>query len=68
MFKSIKVKSHDRSAMFLPELISKAMKKEYRFAEVPIKWGERNGGEAKGANPKMILKTFLEMIKLSEKI
>lgn len=68
VFNSINIASSDRSAMFLPELISKAIKKKYKFTEVPIKWGKRKGGEAKGANPTMIIKTFFEMFKLSRKI
>lgn len=68
VFKSIKIKSSDRSAMFLPELISKTQDKKFKFTEVPITWGKRKGGEAKGANPLMIFKTFKEMVILSRKL
>ncbi len=59
----ISIQSDDRSALFLPELISKALKKS-KFAEVPIHWRLRQGGQAKGANPKVILKTLVGMVGL----
>ena len=64
----ITVKSEDRSAMFLPEIISKALKKNYKFAEVPIRWYERKGGQPKGGSPMMILKTLKQMFKLWVKV
>lgn len=60
---SIKVNSEDRSAMFLPEIIYKAMHKGYKFTQVSHVWRKRQGGKAKGANPLMIFKTFWAMIR-----
>ena len=65
---SIEIKSEDRSAMFLPELIYKAMKKNYKFVEVPIHWHLRRGGKAKGAGLKTIIKTFMGMLVLWSKV
>lgn len=64
VFQSIKIESEDRSAMFLPELISKALKKKYKFAEVPIQWYKRKGGRPKGKRFFIAIKTSFAMIKL----
>ncbi len=64
VFESIEIESEDRSAMFLPELISKALKKKYKFTEVPIKWYRRKGGEPKGTRSIIALKTLIAMIEL----
>lgn len=64
VLESIQVESEDRSAMILPELISKAINKKYRFTEVGIHWGLRRGGQAKGAGIKTILRTLMGMIVL----
>ena len=61
---SIDVESPDRSAMFLPEVISKALKKKYRFIEVPIHWRLRRGGQEKGANMLVAIKSLFSIIKL----
>lgn len=60
----IDIKSDDRSALFLPEIISKATKKGYKFAEVPIYWHQRRAGEAKGTGLGVALKSGLAIIKL----
>lgn len=60
---SIRIDSDDRSAMMLPELIYKAMKKNYKFTEVPINWQLRRGGKAKGAGFVTIVKTLVGMFK-----
>lgn len=64
VFDEIEIESEDKSAMFLPELISKALRKKYKFAEVQINWHPRRGGEAKGARFSVALRTFLAMIQL----
>lgn len=64
VIQSIEVVSEDRSAMFLPEVTSKALRKKYRFVEVPLRWGHRRGGESKGANPRVIVKTLIQMLRL----
>ncbi len=64
VFQSIEISSEDRSAMFLPELISKALKKRYKFTEVPIRWYRRKGGKAKGTSVVVAIKTFFAMVKL----
>jgi glycosyltransferase involved in cell wall biosynthesis len=63
VIKSIKVESEDRSAMYLPEIIYKALNKGYKFTQVSHIWRKRQRGKAKGANPLMIAKTFLAMAK-----
>ena len=60
----IDIKADDRSALFLPEIISKATKKGYRFAEVPIYWHQRRAGEAKGTGLRVALKSGIAIIKL----
>lgn len=64
VFESFEIESPDRSAMFLPELISKAFAKKYKFAEVEIKWNRRRGGEAKGAKFSVAFRTLFAMLKL----
>lgn len=61
---SIRVSSPDRSAMFLPEFFSKATKMRYKFVEVQHSWFNRHSGKSKGANPRVILVTLREIIKL----
>lgn len=65
---SIKIESEDRSAMFLPELIYKALAKKYRFVEVPVSWYLRKGGSPKGAHPLVIINTLRAMFTLRKKI
>lgn len=64
VFQSIEIESEDRSAMFLPELISKALRRRHRFAEVPIMWYKRKGGKPKGTRSLIAIKTLFAMIKL----
>ena len=68
VFESVNIESPDDSAMFLPELISKALKRNYIFGEVQINWYKRKGGEAKGAKFTVAVKTFLAMTKLYVKL
>ncbi len=67
MIDSLTIDSSQGSAMLLPEIISKAIKRGFKFTEVPIHWYERKGGKSKGANPIVIVKTFIEMLRLSIK-
>lgn len=60
---SISIQAHPVSCMFLPELIYKSMKKKYIFGEVPIRFEKRKGGQANGANYKMVIKTLNEMFR-----
>lgn len=64
VFESIKIECEDKSAMFLPELITKALRKKYKFAEVQIKWYRRRRGEAKGAKLPVAVRTLFAMVKL----
>lgn len=64
VIESIDIVSEDKSAMFLPEFFNKAINKRYKFIQVPVHWGKRKGGESKGANPLVILKTFWGMVRL----
>lgn len=60
---SIRIDSHPFSCLFLIELIYKSLKLNYKFGQVPIKFEKRKGGIAKGSNPRMILRTLIEMFK-----
>ncbi|MEK7616887.1 MAG: glycosyltransferase family 2 protein [Patescibacteria group bacterium] len=61
---SIEIESEDRSAMFLPEVISKAMKQKYSFVEVPINWRGRKGGKAKGTSLLVAIKSLFGILRL----
>lgn len=66
ILQSIEIASDDRSAMMLPELIHKALKKKYKFSEVSISWYKRAGGKSKGVHlhPEALFKTALALLKL----
>lgn len=64
----IEVESDDRSAMFLPEVISKAIRERYKFVEIPVHWKVRRGGKEKGANMLVAVKSLLGIVKLWYKI
>jgi len=68
VIKSIDIISEDRSAMFLPEFFYKAVLKKYKFAQVPVHWHPRAGGETKGASPIVMVKTVWGMVKLRLKM
>lgn len=54
-----------RSNMALPQLIYQSSKLGYKFAQIPIIWHPRRGGEAKGRiNLFLIFSTLIEMGKL----
>jgi len=60
----IEILSDERSAMFLPEIISKATKNGAKFNEVPILLHNRRGGEAKGASINIAIRTVFSIFKL----
>lgn len=60
---SIQITSNDSSCLFLPELIFKANRNKYKFAEVPIHFYKRQYGRANGSDIKIILYTLKEMVK-----
>ena len=64
VFESFEIESQDKSAMFLPELITKALKRKYKFTEVQIGWNRRRGGEAKGAKLMVATRTLFAIFKL----
>lgn len=64
VFQDIEIESEDQSAMFLPELISKALRKKYKFTEVPFKLHQRQGGKAKGTSFKVAARTIFAITKL----
>lgn len=68
VFQLIDIESNDKSAMFLPELITKALKKNYKFNQIQINWRRRRGGQAKGAKLGVAWRTLLAMIKLRFKL
>jgi glycosyltransferase involved in cell wall biosynthesis len=61
---SINITARERSALIEPEVIYKAWKAGWKFAEVPIPYYPREGGTPKGANPIMIFATIKELIRL----
>lgn len=66
---SIKIKeANPFSCLFLLEFIYKAMTKGFSFGQVPIHFYKRKGGVQKGSNPKMIIRTLLEMFRFWYKI
>lgn len=60
---SICINSNDYSCLFLPEFVYKVAKKGFKIGQVPIHFYKRKGGKEKGTNPKMILRTIVEMFK-----
>ncbi len=60
---SLDVESTMDSAMIEPELIYKAMKKRYKFIEVPYHYYPRISGEPKGSKLRMITRTFTGMLR-----
>ena len=61
---SIEIDSDDRSAMFLYEFFYKALREKYKYIELPVVWGKRKKGKAKGRNLKTIQKTLFEMLRI----
>lgn len=64
VIESIKIESEDRGAMFLYEFFYKALRKNFKYVEVPISWRPRRAGVPKGRGLKNILKTLEGMLKL----
>src|SRR3990167_7722263 len=60
---SITIHAHPASALFLPEFFYKAIQNNYSIGQVPIHFYRRKCGKQKGANPKVIINTLVEMIK-----
>lgn len=60
---TLSINSSEGSAMIEPEIISQALKKGYKFKEVPFHYLARKAGKSKGTNLKMIVKTLIEMFK-----
>jgi len=60
---SLSVTSDESAALIEPELIYQALKKGYKFTEVPFRFTARIAGESKGAGVRMIIRTFFEMLK-----
>lgn len=61
---SIEITSSARSAMIEPEVVYRAWKQGYRFAQVGIPYYPRTHGKANGGNPLMIFVTLKEMLRL----
>lgn len=61
---SINITAIPRSALIEPEVVYKAWKKGFRFAQVAIPYYSRKNGKAKGGNPLMILVTIRELFRL----
>jgi hypothetical protein len=54
--------------MVSSELLAKAHKEGFRFAEVGVTHYPRTAGKQTGANLKVILRAFKELFKLYEKL
>jgi glycosyltransferase involved in cell wall biosynthesis len=61
---SINVTAHTRSALIEPEVVYKASRAGFRFAQVPIPYYPRTSGKPKGTNILMILMTLKELLRL----
>lgn len=61
---TIDITAVPRSALIEPEVIYKAWKYGYKFKEVAVPYYPRTTGQAKGANPLMILITIRELLRL----
>ena len=61
---SINITAIPGSALIEPEVVYKAWKAGFRFAEVAIPYYPRTSGKAKGSNPFMILVTIRELLRL----
>lgn len=59
---SIIITSDSFSCLFLPELLYRSIKKDYKIEQVPFHLHKRKGGVRKGTNFRMILKTLHEII------
>ena len=59
----LSVSSNESAALIEPELIYQALKKGYKFTEVPFHFSARIAGKSKGADIRMIIMTFIEMFK-----
>ena len=59
----LSVSSSESAALIEPELIYQALKKGYKFTQVPFHFTARIAGKSKGAGIRMIIMTFIEMFK-----
>lgn len=59
----LSVGSNESAALIEPELIYQALKRGYKFTEVPFHFTARIAGKSKGAGIRMIIMTFIEMFK-----
>lgn len=59
----LSVGSNESAALIEPELIYQALKKGYKFTEVPFRFTARIAGKSKGAGVRMIIMTFVEMFR-----
>ena len=63
-----KIKIEAVGAMVNTEILVQAQKYGFRIKEVPVNHYPRLYGEQSGANPRVILKAFVELIRLSRKL
>lgn len=59
---------HSQGAMISAELLARAIRKGYRIGQVGVHHFPRRAGTPTGANPKVILRAFAELIKLRKMI
>lgn len=64
VLQAITIESRPGSALIQPEVMYKAMKMGCRIKEVEMSHYPRAGGKSKGANPGMIIRTLIEMLRL----
>lgn len=60
---TITISADSYSCLFLPELMYRAIHKGFVIGEVPIHFYTRKGGEQKGTNIRMIIKTLYDMVR-----
>ena len=62
---AMRIRSRPRSATFLPEVLFRAKTRHARFAQLPIDWRPRLGGQAKGGQLSVALLTLVELVRLA---
>jgi glycosyltransferase involved in cell wall biosynthesis len=64
VLRSIDITASAKSALIEPEVIYKAWRAGFRFAQVPVPYYPRTGGVPKGSNIFMIIETIKELLRL----
>jgi hypothetical protein len=59
---------HSRGALISAEILARAARKGYRIGQVGVHHYPRTAGAQTGANPKVILRAFVELVRLRKLI